>query len=72
MAHRRTETASSRRTSITDLSFMRTCCSRRTVESGAPTGTTVYTYRYADFYLQHYGPTEPADHGDDWLEGRGC
>ena len=41
-----------------------------TVESGAPAGTTVYTYRYADFYLQHYGPTEPADHGDDWLEGR--
>ena len=41
-----------------------------TVESGAPAGTTVYTYRYADFYLQHYGPTEPADHGDNWLEGR--
>ena len=41
-----------------------------TVESGAPTGTTVYTYSFAEFYLDRYGPTEPIDYKDTWLEGR--
>ncbi len=41
-----------------------------TVESGAPAGTTVYTYSYAEHYLERYGPTEPDNYGEYWLEGR--
>ena len=41
-----------------------------TVESGAPADTPVYTYSYAEFYLDRYGPTEPIDYKDTWLEGR--
>ena len=43
-----------------------------TVESGAPAGTTVYTYSYAEHYLERYGPTEPDNYGEYWLEGREC
>ena len=43
---------------------------KATVESGAPADTTVYTYSYAEFYLDRYGPPEPDNYGEYWLEGR--
>ena len=42
-----------------------------TVESGLAAGSTVYTYRDAvKIHLRRFGPTEAADFGQVWYEGR--